>query len=150
MVTSACSLLEASLTDVCKHLDREFAGVIAINWPDLPKKDTGVRRAGCHLRQNFQIHLEGYETWVKVLDHYHVRDAIVHARGDLLLLRTKNREELVGALSRLKFPGLDEKDGKLRIPAPYPKKVIDDIASLWDALQQAFIENCHIGPKYWP
>lgn len=148
VVTSACSLLEASLTDVCKHLDREFVSTISKRWPDF--KDAGVRRAACHLRQNFQIHLEDHKTWEHLLHHYHVRNAIVHAGGNLLLLSPEKRTALDSALLGLKFPGLDEKDDKLRIPPPYPKKVIDDIASLWTALQGAFIDNSHIGPKYWP
>lgn len=148
---SACSLLEVSLTDICKSLEHELVSAIGTSWAAIDKKIPPLLRAACHLRKNFQIHLDDHPAWTKVLDHFIVRNAVVHARGDRFLLRDKkSRDGLNDALTRLKFVGLEMVDDRLHLHDAYLKLLLDDIGLFWSDLQNAFIANAHTGPKYWP
>jgi hypothetical protein len=82
----ACSLFESTLTDLCKHLDRNAAprrgasarattgnkGIsIKESWE--ATKGTGIRKAARFLRTNFDIQADRYPPWTDIAGHYDIR-----------------------------------------------------------------------------
>jgi hypothetical protein len=149
VLVSACSLLEVSLVEVCKYLESEIEKN-NIKWAQIKEKDTGVRRAAKHLESNYLISVSKYHKWARILDYYNIRNTIVHANGDLNLLKREKKEEIKAAICRLKDTGIYDENGKIQILNTFLEIVIEDIMGFWNALESAFINNPIIGPKYWP
>lgn len=149
VLVASCSLLEASLAEVCSYIEREIATIIKFKWVDIDDRDNGVKRAGIFLRNNISIFTEDHPKWQRILDYYHVRNVIVHADGDLDLLKGK-KVKVEQALKRLKATGVHVEYGQIRISHALLEVMMEDIEAFWKSLEAAFKENAIVGPKYWP
>ena len=104
VLLAACSRLETALTNLCRIIEApplplpELHVKIGIKWRDI-KKSKGIYRATKFFQENFKIDSVRDAGWSQITDSNQVRNAIIHAGGELRLLKVRRRKKPRGRSS---------------------------------------------------
>lgn len=153
VLIAACSRFETSLSEACKYLERDPRISLAKSWEQLKaeKKEKGVRLAAAFLGENYDIRPEGHAAWERILAFFHIRDAIVHAQGDLGLLEIRKSKHVREAIKSVGALGVSEDEyDRLVIEDSFIKAVLADMRDFVKAFEVALRENDTVGPVFWP
>jgi hypothetical protein len=151
VLIAACSRFESGLTELCKDLEKERAIATPNTWESFKKQRIqGITRAAYFLNENFGIDPQVDSRWQHIAAFFKIRDAFVHADGNVSYMGTDNQGKVRTAIQHLKATGLREAEyGKIELTPDFFDELFRSMIGFWIELRKACRDNAIIGPVYW-
>jgi len=149
ILVSSCSLLESTLTNICKHLDSSSKFTVSKEWKDISINHGALNRIKIFLNNNFKISIGESTQWSSIKDIYEIRNCITHANGDISLMKDPEKTKTIikkqakNGVSLSEFNIIQINDKFLN----YSNQLLVYFLS---ELESACKENDILGPPHWP